>query len=210
MSEIAPSFSRVQSFGILTQGVAAGAFFHQQVFSLPAKFADIPVTAGIYFTATVDSVTKVSLSYLHIRQIDGSQATVEARIAGNHLASSWVETAVGKTLRIYSEARDISGTILSSDLVCEAVIQNIFWDGQRLKLYAIGTQDLRPSRTLGITTILFLQTRSSGQRSIRFPLVWGLQAGDTITHPDIEDFTIDTFSMTVQPKYKVIDASEGL
>ena len=210
MSEIAPSFSRVHAFGSLTQGIAAGAYAHQQIFPLAAKFAAVPVTAGIYFTAIIDAVTSVSLAYLHVRQINGAQATVEVRVIGNHLDSPWVETAAGKMLRIYSEARDISGKVLSSDLVSEVVIKNILWDGQNLQLYAIGTQDLRAPRTLAIATILFLQTRSSGQRTIRFPLVWGLQAGDTITHPDISDFSIESFSMTVQPKYKVIDATEGL
>ena len=210
MSEIAPSLTRVQSFGALVYGISVGAYSHQQLFPLPAKFAAVPVTAGIYFTATIEGVTPISLSYLHLRQINGSQATVEARVAGDHLDSPWVETAVGKILRIFSEARDISGKVLSSDLVSETIIKNVLWDGKNLQLFAVGAQDLRAPRTLAIATILFLQTRSSGRRSIRFPLVWGLQAGDTITHSDISDLLIDSFSMTVQPKYKVIDATESL
>ncbi|MCK5913763.1 MAG: hypothetical protein KAG12_07770, partial [Desulfuromusa sp.] len=177
MSEVAPSLIRMQSLGVLGYGLSVVAYSHQQVFPLPAKFAAVPVTAGIYFTATIDGATPISLSYLHLRQIDGSQATVEARVAGNHLNSLWVVTAAGKVLRIFSEARDISGNLLSSDLVSETVIQNVRWDGKSLQLYAVGAQDLRAPRTLDILTILFLQTRSSGRRSIRFPLVWGLQAG---------------------------------
>ena len=209
MSEIAPSLTRMQSFGALGYELSVGALSHQQLFPVPAKFAAVPVTAGVYFTAVLDGVMPISLVYLHLRQINGSQATIEARVAGSILENSWVDTAIEKPLQIFSEARDISGKVMSADLVCEAVIKNVQWDGKKLQLFAVGTQDLRPPRTLAISTILFLQIRSSGCRSIRFPVTWGLQAGDTITHPDISDFLIDSFSLTIQPKYKVIDATEA-
>jgi len=210
MSEVAPSLTRIQSLGGLGYQLSVGAFLHRQAFPVPTKFAAVPVSAGIYFTATIDDVTLVSLLYLHLRQRAGAQATVEGRIAGNLLDNPWHSTAAGKILRIYSEARDVYGAVLSSDLVSESVIKNVMWNGKQLQLYAVGSQDLRPPRTLAIPSILYLQTRSDGRRSIRFPLIWGLQAGDTITHPAMADLLIDSFAMTVQQKYKVIDATESL
>ncbi|MFK5926949.1 MAG: hypothetical protein QM483_09995 [Desulfuromusa sp.] len=210
MSEIAPTFTRVQFLGAVISGLLVDTMSHQQSFPLPAKFAAVPVTAGVYFTAVLNDETVLNFSYLHLYQMASGQATVEARVLGNHLGRHWVDTAVGQVLKIFSEARDISGKVLSSDLVSEAIVQHLQNDVSKLKLYAIGSPDQRPPRTLPISTILFRQIRSSGRRSIRFPLVWGLQAGDTITHPDITDFQIESFSMTVQPKYKVIDATESL
>jgi len=210
MSEVAPSLTCIQSLGGLDYQLSVGAFSHRQTFPVPAKFAAVPVSAVIYFSATIDDVTLVSLLYLHLRQMAGAQATVEGRIGGNLLDNPWYSVAAGKTLRIFSEARDVYGAVLSSDLVSESVIKSVLWSGMSLQIYAVGTQDLRPPRTLAISSILYLQTRSDGRRSIRFPLLWGLQAGDTITHPAMADFLIDSFSMTVQSKYKVIDATESL
>jgi hypothetical protein len=207
MSEIAPTYGNTPSVGAGVTSEYADTFSHIHAISASDGFSEVPSGASLGFYALIGS-TRISPLYLHIRHNSGSQATIECRVAGTPTPGHWSYTAAGATLYIYSFAVDSSGNTLTTELLMKAVIESVNWDGSWLTVFSIGEGEVRPPRTFAIEDILFTQERSGGQRSVRFPVIWGIQAGDIITNGSIADLTIGRLSITITPSYKVIDVSE--
>jgi len=208
MSEVAAQYSQASSLGVPIPGNVLPKYSAARAFSTAGDLADVPLSAGVFYSVEISNVGSIKVGYLHVRQSVGSIISIEARVLGSIIDNAWFESVSGETLAVFSQAKTVDGEVIASKLLFTAVVSNVTWTGSELKVFADGAPISRAPISSAISNILFRGIGSNGRRTLRCPVVWDIQAGDTVTHLSMSDFFVSTMSITIQQNYKVLDLTE--
>lgn len=154
--------------------------------------------------------TVIPVMSAHITQRLNSLMSMELTVFGRLTDMAWAATAVGSLVDMHIVARDRFGGTIATDLLLTAEITNVINEEKVIRIQCLSTLPTVSNNTIAISSILFLQTRNTGRRSLRCPVPWGVQAGDTLTHPSMSDFVVERLSITLTRKYSVIDVTEAV
>lgn len=178
--------------------------------SVAGGLASIEHTAERAYKFYLEDGTVIPVMSAHISHRLDSLMSMELTVFGRATDMPWAATAVGLLVDMHIVARDQFGNTIATDLLMTAEITNIINEEKLVRIYCLSVLPAVSNNAIEISSILFLQTRSNGRRSLRCPVPWGVKAGDTLTHPSMNDFVIERLSITLTRKYSVIDVSEAL
>jgi hypothetical protein len=189
--------------------MALQGYLHAVRFRLSGGRANVPHHAALLYILTTADGTSLPITYLHLRQRKGALLMLEAKLPGG-AASAWADIPRGETLYLAGRAVDEKGNVIATESILTAELTDQQWTGSGFKLYAAAQMPERVPHTVELDDIVYKSEASSGKRSIRFPLKWGIQAGDTLTHPTISPLVVGTFSATIDRRYRIMEATEDV
>lgn len=178
--------------------------------SVGGGIASVPHTAEKTYRFVLDNGTIIPVLSAFISQRINSLMSMEMLVIGKMSSFAWATSAVGRIIDMYTIAKDRSGQTIADNLLVTVEITNIINEGDKLRLQCLSVFPPRSNNTIEISDILFLQTSSTGKRSLRCPVPWGVQAGDTLTHSSIADFVVERLAITLSRKYSIVDVTEAI
>jgi hypothetical protein len=189
--------------------MALQGYLHAVRFRLSGGRANVPHQAALLYVLTRSDGAALPITYLHLMQLKGALLSLEAKLPGG-AGSEWADIPQGETLKLAGRAVDLAGEVIATEDIFTAQLTDQQWTGSGFKIYATAAMPERVPHTVELDDIVYKNVTSSGRRSIRFPLKWGIQAGDTLTHPTIEPLVVSRFSATIDRRYRIMEATEDV
>jgi hypothetical protein len=169
----------------------------------------VPHTASIFYLVTIEGGETIPATAIYIRQKVGAVTSIEVRAIGTIATANWAVDLIGKTISVEIAAYTVDMDLIAKQLTVSAVVTDLTAVSRGLTLFAEGrTPDVVNSK-IEVSNILYMQEKSSGRRTVRCPIEWGIQAGDTIAYDGIQDLKTDTIYMSIDRKRRIMEATEA-